>query len=235
MVKYHISLILFFFPPSLSDFVSFLTVTKKCQIGKVNICIPSQVENTSDQNTSQNTSANKNSNIICISEKPDKNVTLKMALSQYSTSLGESSTSNLNESKKLIKPDMKNLVHVNLLGNLKSKGNVKMILCKRSSIDPGASGSSNVKSIENIAADSKMLLSSIKMNPKQEVARLKAINEELVKKVKNLEKLVPINEKLTERVKYLEKLVQDLQIKNKVETKIEEVLLNSIKITLDIF
>lgn len=63
----------------------------------------------------------------------------------------------------------------------------------------------------------------MKLNSKQEIMRLRTSNDELLKKVKNLEKLVTINDKLTERVKYLEKLVQDLQTKNKVETKNDEV------------
>lgn len=73
----------------------------------------------------------------------------------------------------------------------------------------------------------------MKLNPKQEITRLRTSNEELLKKVKNLEKLATINEKLTERVKYLEKLVQDLQTKNKVETKNDEVRIVKWKLNWD--
>ncbi|XP_043474760.1 THAP domain-containing protein 1-like isoform X2 [Leptopilina heterotoma] len=126
------------------------------------------------------------------------------------------------EKQKIIKQEVKNIMAVNLLRNVKTKGNVKMILCKRGpNLDAGTSGSSKIT--QNITTDTKMILPTMKLNSKQEIMRLRTSNEELLKKVKNLEKLVTINDKLTERVKYLEKLVQDLQTKNKVETKNDEI------------
>ena len=69
----------------------------------------------------------------------------------------------------------------------------------------------------------KQILPTTKLNYKQEIMILKSANEELVKKVKSLEKLVPINKQLTERVQFLENLVQELQTLNKIEIKTEEV------------
>ena len=61
--------------------------------------------------------------------------------------------------QKTVKSEMNNIVQVKLLGNVKTKGNVEMILCKRSSIDFGASGSSNSKFVQNITASSKKTVS----------------------------------------------------------------------------
>ncbi|XP_051170199.1 THAP domain-containing protein 3-like isoform X3 [Leptopilina boulardi] len=153
-----------------------------------------------------------------------ENTTEVTTTSSAKTMIKSEQPSITNEKQRTIKQEVKNIMAVNLLRNVKTKGNVKMILCKRGpNLDAGTSGSSTSKIIQNIPTETKMILPTLKLNPKQEITRLRTSNEELLKKVKNLEKLATINEKLTERVKYLEKLVQDLQTKNKVETKNDEI------------
>lgn len=176
--------------------------------------------------TSSSVKTNKSETIICTTtEKDDKNNILKLDISNLviKKEMDESPITQVKcEKQKIIKQEVKNIMAVNLLRNVKTKGNVKMILCKRGpNLDAGTSGSSKIT--QNITTDTKMILPTMKLNSKQEIMRLRTSNDELLKKVKNLEKLVTINDKLTERVKYLEKLVQDLQTKNKVETKNDEI------------
>ncbi|XP_051170198.1 THAP domain-containing protein 2-like isoform X2 [Leptopilina boulardi] len=182
----------------------------------------SSVENTTEVTTTSSAKTSKNNTIICTTENDDKNNILKLDISNLVIKSEQPSITN--EKQRTIKQEVKNIMAVNLLRNVKTKGNVKMILCKRGpNLDAGTSGSSTSKIIQNIPTETKMILPTLKLNPKQEITRLRTSNEELLKKVKNLEKLATINEKLTERVKYLEKLVQDLQTKNKVETKNDEI------------
>lgn len=110
--------------------------------------------------TSSSVKTNKSETIICTTtEKDDKNNILKLDISNLviKKEMDESPITQVKcEKQKIIKQEVKNIMAVNLLRNVKTKGNVKMILCKRGpNLDAGTSGSSKIT--QNITTDTKMV------------------------------------------------------------------------------
>lgn len=115
-----------------------------------------KVENTTEVTTTSSAKTSKNNTIICTTENDDKNNILKLDISNLVIKSEQPSITN--EKQRTIKQEVKNIMAVNLLRNVKTKGNVKMILCKRGpNLDAGTSGSSTSKIIQNIPTETKMV------------------------------------------------------------------------------